>query len=315
MHRPTLLLAPIRGVTDDFFRRTFAEVFGGFDGAVAPFFRAYGEEVEQKELRDLQGGYDDAFPVVPQILTKRGDAFASAAKALEALGYRELNWNLGCPHAQVVKRGLGAGLVAKPEVVEGVLDKAFAETKMKISIKARLGLEDPTEFGAVLPVLNRYPLARVVIHPRTAAQMYGGEVLLDAFEDCLRETSHEVVYNGDIRTVDDFARCAERFNGISTWMIGRGALADPLLAERVKGVTTHTEDLPERLTNFHRRLYEHYRAKLSGDAHLLSKMKTIWEYMAPAVPNARFAKKIKRAKSLYAYDGYILEFLEETTMD
>ena len=86
----------------------------------------------------------------------------------------------------------------------------------------------------LIPVFNRYPLKRIIVHPRTGVQMYAGTVDLDAFESCLANITHPVVYNGDIHNLDRFRALEARFDKVSGWMVGRGILADPFLAETIK---------------------------------------------------------------------------------
>ncbi len=268
-----------------------------------------------KIIKDLDPEHNGRLPVIPQVLTRRADFFIAAARALEQMGYREINWNLGCPHPQVVGKGLGAGLVATPQIVEQVLSEVFADRTIGVSVKVRLGVDDPGQLEALLVTLNRFALDKIIIHPRTAAQMYRGEVQLIPFERCLAAADHPVVFNGDIRNAADLARLRKKFDRVTGWMIGRGALADPWLAQAIKtGVPVPEPQRLPKLREFHQRLFEHYRTRLSGDAHLLHKMRSIWQYMAPAVPNAKkFAKKIQRASSIRTYNRTIEQFLVHTS--
>ncbi|MCP4600091.1 MAG: tRNA-dihydrouridine synthase family protein [Proteobacteria bacterium] len=309
--QPLLYLAPIRGVTDSAFRTAFTDAFGGFDAAVAPFVRVEKGKFSPRILKDLKCEDNKKLPVIPQILTRKTEVFVAAANALEQMGYGEINWNLGCPHPRVAKKGLGAGLVVEPQIVDDVLTAAFSKSNIKVSVKVRLGQKGPGQLLSLLPTLNRHALDKIIIHPRTAAQMYDGQVHLDHFEACLNATDHDVIYNGDIRSIEGFQQLQTRFTSVSGWMIGRGALENPLLAQTIKThQTVEPQKLLQRLFDFHNHLYTHYKTKLNGDAHFLAKMRSIWEYMTPSVPNAKkFAKKIRRAKSVRTYDLYIEEFL------
>ena len=104
---------------------------------------------------------------------------------------------------------------------------------IRLSVKLRLGRIDPDEIFANLPVLNRYPLAEVIVHPRTAGQMYGGRPDDLRFAAVLAESKHPVVYNGDINTLGDFFRREEQFANIAAWMSGRGILVEPHLAAAI----------------------------------------------------------------------------------
>ncbi|MEZ4602252.1 MAG: hypothetical protein R2861_02225 [Desulfobacterales bacterium] len=59
--------------------------------------------------------------------------------------------------------------------------------------------------------------------------MYDGVPDLDAFEAAMAMSRHPVVYNGDIRSAEDYVRLSRRFPAIHRWMIGRWAMVDPFL--------------------------------------------------------------------------------------
>ena len=88
--------------------------------------------------------------------------------------------------------------------------------------------------------------------------MYKGNVDLEAFDSCLNQIEHPVVYNGDINSVDDFNRLAEKFPTVSGWMIGRGALANPFLPGDIKKITPGRERR-KILASFHEELFQCYQ--------------------------------------------------------
>ena len=66
-------------------------------------------------------------------------------------------------------------------------------------------------------------------------------------------------------------------------MIGRGLLAHPALAlEYQQGCALTHDDLTDRLRRLHDDVFESYRTQLEGgEAQLLAKMKSFWEYLLP----------------------------------
>jgi tRNA-dihydrouridine synthase len=310
---PTLWLAPLKGLTDAGFRRTFAEHFGGFDRAMAPFITAVAaERLNDKHLRDVLPGADGAFPLTPQILGNAPEPFLQVAQRLHGLGYTEVNWNLGCPFRPVSKKRRGAGLLAFPDAIDDFLDRLLPALPTALSIKMRLGRTTADEIYPLLPILDRYPLAEIIIHPRTARQMYSGRPDLGTFERCLGLTCHRVVYNGDIVDVDGFEALRARFPGIDTWMIGRGALADPFLPAEIRAGFGPAEDKVARFKAFHDDLFERTRERLSGPGHLLDRMKGYWTYFAAAfTEGAALAKQIHRTFHLPRYVDTVERFFQE----
>ena len=105
----TLYMAPIRGITDHVFRDTFAEHFGGFDLAVAPFIASQqNRTIRKKDVKDILPENITRLTVIPQILSKSAKDFTLLANYIYDLGYKTINWNLGCPYPMVAKKQRGS---------------------------------------------------------------------------------------------------------------------------------------------------------------------------------------------------------------
>ena len=104
--------------------------------------------------------------VIPQVITNDPDEFLYVAKYVQSLGYKELNWNLGCPYPMVTKSGMGSGLICNPARIDEVLHKAHNETDILVSMKMRMGYENSQEILAAFPTLDKYPLKNIAIHAR-----------------------------------------------------------------------------------------------------------------------------------------------------
>lgn len=249
--------------------------------AVAPFVSSAKKiKTGNKVLRELSLDQYTGIPTVPQILSSDPDDFIKLANIFYDMGYGRVNWNLGCPFSIVVKKGRGAGMLCHPERIEYFLEKTMSSVKPELSIKLRLGFSHPEDILMLLPIFNRFPLAELIIHPRTGRQMYTGEVDLAVFEQCLDLSQHKVVYNGDINSFQNFSQLAERFPRVDAWMIGRGLIGDPFLAEEIKfRIQKPYGEKVRILREFHDRLFAAYSKILSGPSHITNKMKEIWTYM------------------------------------
>lgn len=314
-NRPLLCLAPLQGVTTAQFRTAFAACFGGFDYAVAPFIlSAKGARLSGSHFKDLLPEANRGIRVVPQILSNDPGAFLETVSRLRELGYREVDWNLGCPYPMVANKGRGSGLLPHPDRVRAFLDEVCADPELRLSVKLRLGRERSDEILALAPILNDHPLRRVTIHPRLGIQMYEGEVDLEGFAAAIAEIRHPIVYNGDILDSAGFAALQARFAGLSGWMIGRGAIRDPFLAGDIVGDIVPIEDRPARLRAFHAELYGEYRDALSGPRHVLDKMKEVWSYLGPSFAGANKAlKALTKASSFEAYEAAVAKLFSEGT--
>ena len=296
-----IILAPLRGLTDAIFRTTWAEHFSGIDQAVAPFVVATAGRVSGRLLADLMPAANRAMPVVPQILGNDPEAFLAMAGRLADMGYTRINWNLGCPFPMVARKFRGSGLLPYPDRIRTFLDRVVTALPQALSVKTRLGRWDAGEIFALLPILDRYPLESIIIHPRTGAQMYEGRVDLETCRRCLAATRHPVVYNGDILTPHDFRRIANRFPGINRWMLGRGVLSDPLLPARIQGLAL-PRDPAASLGRFHDALLAAYERRLSGPGHLVDRMKGFWRYLSRSfVDGDRVWRRMRKVRDLAAY--------------
>ncbi len=302
--QPFLYLAPIRGLTDALFRETLTSHFGGFDAAVAPFITPQKKSLyEDKMIRDVLPENNRNLPIIPQLLHTDPDDFLVLARRLTGLGYTHINWNLGCPAPMVARKKRGSGLLPFPEEIIDLLDKIMPELEIELSIKTRLGFHDHAETRALLPALNRFQLKEIIIHTRLGKQLYKGTTDPEGFAVCQQLTKHPLTYNGDINDVETFNSLAARFPTVHRWMLGRGALSNPFLAEEIKGYPQQsTEQRKMRLYNFHEELFNRYTERLSGPSHLLGRVKHLWLYLIHSFADDRkMLKKILKSNNPAGY--------------
>ena len=306
----TLLSSPLQGFTDFRFRNAQNKLFGGIDTFYSPYIRLNGKMIIKASYeRDLLPENNLDLEVIPQVITNDADEFLFVAKYVRELGYKELNWNLGCPYPMVTKSGMGSGLISNPEKINHVLERAHAESDIIVSMKMRLGYENSEEILDVLPILDNYPIKNIAIHARIGKQLYKGGVHLDAFQQCVDNTKHKLYYNGDITSVAKFQEMQQRFPTIDHWMIGRGLISDPFLPSMIKNNTVeYPENKIELFNAFHDTLYAIYSESLSCSTHILLKMYHLWEYFSATFSNPhKVLKKIKKAQSIRNYEAAVAE--------
>lgn len=301
--------APIKGITDRTFRSAFVRHFAGLDSALAPFVVKSDSE---SKFKSLSPEMNPGLQTIPQILTKSPDDFINLAAKLQYYGCSEVNWNLGCPFAMVVKRGEGAALLQYPEQIEYFLEKIYSAISIPLSIKMRVGMHSPDEILKLIPVLNKFPLKEIAIHPRTGEQMYDGDLYPEAFRSSLELSSHPVIYNGDIKTIDDYKRLSESFPVVKGWMIGRGLLVNPFLAmEIISGKVDDDTVKNSRIKQFIDYLCDAYAEDLQSSAHVLDKMKGVWFYLSQSFSDGRkIEKRIRKAGSLNHYRDEVKRIFE-----
>lgn len=299
-------VAPLEGITGYIFRNVHHRFFPGADKYFIPFIEPKPNSKKifsSRELNDILPEHNEGMYAVPQILTNKWEDFVWTAKHLQEYGYKEVNINLGCPSKTVVSKKRGAGFLADPEGVDDFLAHIFDALDMKISVKTRLGREDPVEFRWLLEIYNKYPLSELIIHPRTQKEFYSFTPHYEMFAEALAQTALPVCYNGDVNTKEECREVEKRFPQITGVMMGRGILRNPGLIGEIRG--EEKADI-RRLRRFHDELYAAYRQEMSGDVQVLFKMKELWTYLRHSfVLEEKTEKKLFKAKHLREYDAAV----------
>nr|MDE7432183.1 tRNA-dihydrouridine synthase family protein [Lachnospiraceae bacterium] len=289
------------------YRNAYHTYFHNIDKFFAPFIVTSPNGIRRmKEFKDILPENNEGLRLIPQLLSNNAEGFILAAREIEALGYEEINLNVGCPSGTVTSKGRGAGLLLNPEELDRFLDRIYRECNMKLSIKTRIGFYKPQEFDKILDIYNSYPVHELIIHPRTREDYYKNPVHLNMFLYAVQTCRHRLCYNGDIFSYQDYRTITEMFPDVDCVMLGRGILRNPSIVENILAKT----EKPDRgaLFEFHDRIYNDYKSILSGEKHLLFKMKELWLYMAYSLEQSeKFVKKIKKAKNLYEYDSAVNE--------
>ena len=309
----TLLSSPLQGFTDFRFRNAFHKHFGGIDTFYSPYIKLNGKlAVKGSYERDILPENNSTLEVIPQIITNDAEEFLFVAKYVQQFGYKELNWNLGCPYPMVAKCGMGSGLIKNTDQIEHILKRVHNETDIIVSMKMRMGYENPTEILDVFPILEQYPIKNIAIHARIGKQLYKGGVDLDSFQKCLDTSKQKLYYNGDITSVAKFKELQERFPSIDHFMIGRGLIADPFLPSMIKNNTTeYPKNRLEIFEAFHDEIYREYDAYLQGPTPIRMKMLGFWEYFSESFSNPQKTfKKIKKAGNSKNYEAAVKEIFK-----
>lgn len=295
-------LAPMEGITGYHYRNVYHQVFDDVDKYFTPFIMPHiKRSFDTRELREILPEHNVGMNVVPQILTNQAEDFIRVAKEIHEYGYREVNLNLGCPSKTVVSNRKGAGFLAYPEELDMFLDKIFrALPELEISVKTRMGMDEPEEFWHLLEICNQYPISELTIHPRVQSDYYKNPVRLEELQEMYPKCRNTVVYNGDIVSKAGLDDIEGRFPEIDRVMIGRGIIANPCLVSWLRYGEVYSKD---KIHQFHDLLYEDYRQILSGDKNVLFRMKELWAYMLTAfLDSEKYGKKIRKCQRCTEYE-------------
>jgi len=295
------MLAPMQGLTNQALRAHFIRQVRP-DVVFTEFMRvnpvAAVKRLAPADLRQMAAA-EDGVPLVVQLVGHGREALVTAARAAQAAGAVHLNLNMGCPYGRMTSGLTGGGMLSRPadlvEVIPALRD-AVAGT---FSVKLRAGYDDLQQVFSLLPLFEAAGVDYLILHPRTVVQEYEGLAEHAITAGVVAATRLPVIANGDIRTAADGLRVL-RQTGAAGLMLGRGAIADPLLFRRLRGEADPQPSKEQReaeLGSYLREMLARYRTLFCGEMQVLGKLKAIIKHMDdPEL--ARLLKGLRRAGSL-----------------
>ena len=303
--------APLEGITDDVFRSLHHRYFPGVDRYYTPFLSptSDGPAITKKDLRQVLPENNSGFELVPQLLTNQPGPFLQAAKKLKELGYQEVNLNLGCPSGTVTAKGKGSGFLAHPDKLRAFLDEVFEKTPITVSIKTRLGMDDPEEFGPLLELYRQYSIGELTVHPRVRADLYRRPVRMGYFEKALAECPFPVALSGGVGVAGDAKRMETAYPTMSGMMLGRGLVANPALVQQIQGTGGPTIDA---IKNFHGELFDATAARVGSPRNTMFSMKEVWSYLILLFDGReKYQKLLRKTTSLTEYQAITTRIFRE----
>lgn len=236
-----LILAPMEGLADFVLRDVLTRI-GGFDGAVSEFVRVSGSVLPRRTYErlcpEVQNGCRTAAgtPMVIQLLGSEPELMGLNAAQAATLSPYGVDLNFGCPAKTVNRSGGGAMLLADPSLLNRIVCavRAAVPAAVPVSAKMRLGISDTSRAIDCAQALADGGIASLVVHARTKDDGYRPPAHWEWIARIAEAVAVPVVANGEVWTVEDWQRC-RAVSGCDDVMIGRGAVADPFLARRIKG--------------------------------------------------------------------------------
>ena len=296
-------LAPMEGITDSIYRRIHHKYFPGVDRYYMPFLSpTIHRTLTHKEDRELPMADSVDFVAIPQILTKVPEDFLWAAEQCAERGYREVNLNVGCPSGTVVSKGKGSGMLRNVAELDRFLEEVFQKSPLPVSVKTRLGLEDPEEFPALLEVFNRYPITELTVHPRVRKDFYKEPVRENWFRYAYENSKNPLCYNGNLMTKEQSDAVASAYPRVESVMVGRALIADPGM---FSGGTTHAA-----LEGFLRELTEEYVVVFGSARNAMFRLKENWGFLHYRFEGCdRLWKQLRKTTDIREFNSITAEIL------
>jgi len=312
LSRPILALAPMQDLTEPPFCRLIAE-YGPPDLFFTPYLRVYPGAVLRKKARRWLGQTLAGAGLFVQIMGREPEALAAAVEELQNCGAEGVDLNLGCPAPIVCRKGAGGALLREPEALDRALAALRAATRVRLSVKTRLGYSDRSAFGEILETIARHSPDLVVIHARAVRDDPDAPADWAAAAEAVRRLPCPVLINGGVGS----ASAAERGlaeSGADGVMIGRGAVRNPWIFRRIRA-RLKGEPPPRpggrELLAYLFRLKEIFSAPGISEAALARRLKGPLNYIAPGVdPTGEFLRRLRRAGTMREMEALWRERLD-----
>ncbi|MBA2508057.1 MAG: tRNA dihydrouridine synthase DusB [Nocardioidaceae bacterium] len=228
---PPVVLAPMAGVTNAAFRRLCSEQGAGL--YVCEMITSRG--IVEGDRTSLQMLHFDPTERVRSVQLYGVDP-TYVGKAVEILcaehGIDHVDLNFGCPVPKVTRKGGGAALPWKRDLLADILDRAVRAAEpygVPVTMKTRMGIDDEhLTYLDAGRIAEQAGCAAIALHARTAQQHYSGAADWSAIAALVEQVSIPVLGNGDIWEAADAVRLVEQ-TGCAGVVVGRGCLGRPWL--------------------------------------------------------------------------------------
>jgi tRNA-dihydrouridine synthase B len=289
--------APLQGFTDPAYHNAHFLCIGDVDFYYTPYF-SIDDKLTINTENFTAGLFDHT---IPQVLPGNTKEIKILSRFVSDHHFSSININLGCPYPMVTRRGRGAALIQKPTLVLEMINYLSDHTNLIISLKTRLGLLGETEIFSLVDKLKPGTIENIIIHPRTAKQLYKGKASQEMFKRCVELfPEFQFIYNGDINSVNDFIVFNEIVPGQQKLMMGRGLLSNPQLGWQIKN---NCQNIPlsgkDKLDDFIFHLIENIENNSNDKGHALNRVKSQFSYLCYSFPEPKTVfRAIRKSKSL-----------------
>jgi tRNA-dihydrouridine synthase B len=267
------MLAPIEDMTSNAFR-TVCHKYGA-DLTFTELTRVEALARKNNSTWSRIVSHDDT-PTVIQLLGAKEMHFKRFLSMFEPYkGFKGFNLNFGCPSPQVISLGQGCALMRRISKARKLVE-VFRDRGYPISIKMRLGLNrHDKEVKAYLNLIDSVKADYFIVHARHASQTYAEPADFSVYKECVK-TGKKIVANGDIKTFEQTAKLKEM--GLHGVMIGRAAIKDPGIFNRIKGIDCPPgEDIIKEFLQLSENYDEPFRYRKNVDKHSRMKEEEIRE--------------------------------------
>jgi tRNA-dihydrouridine synthase B len=242
-----LCLAPMAGVADKAFRELCVNFGAGY--TVTEMVSAKGFTMGDKKSRELLVLAENENPAAVQIFGDNPEIMAMAAEKCLEFKPQIIDINMGCPAPKIAMNGGGASLMKNPQLAGEIVKAVSSAVPIPVTVKIRKGWDDDSVNAVELAkIAEENGASAIAVHGRTRVQMYSGTVDYDIIAKVKQAVAIPVIGNGDVRDEQSAAIMLEKTN-CDAIMIGRGAMGNPWIFQRLNAYLGECRVLPEVSVN------------------------------------------------------------------
>lgn len=295
----------------DFRLRDILTQVGGYDECVSEFIRVNDTLLPShrfyRYVPELYEGCrtKSGVPVKVQLLGSDPNCMAENASKVASLGAYGIDINFGCPAPTVNRNRGGAALLKEPDLMFTIVKtiRSAVPKTIPVTAKMRLGYESTEQALVCAKALEEGGAEEIVVHARTKTDGYKPPAYWDWIHKIRSVVEVPVVANGEIWTVEDAKRCRE-VSGCTDIMIGRGAVANPMLALLIRGNKNQNlawEEIKGILFQYWRNLEPSMETKSR-----IGRIKQWLHYLSLQYPEAKEEfETVKRFTNLETFEKYL----------
>jgi nifR3 family TIM-barrel protein len=309
-----LFLAPQAGVSESPFRRICREF--GADVVETEFVSADGLVRGSARTHAYLRFDEEERPIGIQIFgsdpAMMGDA---AALVTEVYAPDFVDINFGCPVKKVVKRNGGSGCLRDLALVQRIIRAVRDATALPVTVKIRSGFDEATRDPVGIGLRCQDAGAQMVtLHPRTRADMYGGDARWAEIRSLAQALAVPVVGNGDIRTGADALRMKET-TGCAGIMIARASHGAPWVFAEARAALHGLPAAPEPTAEERFRIcLRHARNAIAFEPDTAKAIREFRKHLAWYTKGLREGRRLRQelfeVSSLEEIEGLLEAFLE-----
>jgi tRNA-dihydrouridine synthase B len=242
--RGVTVLAPLAGVTNHAFRTLCREQ--GASLAVTEMVSARGLAEGSERSSQYLDFNEKEHPISVQMFGSEPDIMAAGAQVIAERNPDIIDINCGCPVKKIVTRNAGAALLKDPILLGRIISAMVKAVNVPITLKIRSGWEDAEEAVRIAQVAEDAGAAAIAVHGRTREAKFSGRANWDIIGKVKKAISIPVIGNGDVRT-PELAKEMMDTTDCDLVMVGRWAIGNPWIFDRIETYVAKGEWLPERL--------------------------------------------------------------------